>query len=272
MFLTDFHTHSNHSDDAEDTMRAMALAAVERGIRRMCFTDHADECSDPACLSYPPNPFFSQAEEMFAEYGRVRDELKDRIDLLFGAEVSSINHAPETARRYWEDPRLDFIIGSVHNVRGRDDFYFMKYESEAQCAEVTEEYLDEYLEITRLGLCDVLGHIGYPEKYMVRRGFLASVKDYPEKLTAVLRSCVEHGIGIEVNTSGLRCSLGKTIPDEPVLRLYRSLGGELITAGSDAHSVGDAAKGIAEAYELLRACGFRYITTYRKHKPEMTAL
>ncbi|MBR5382135.1 MAG: hypothetical protein IK136_05885, partial [Oscillospiraceae bacterium] len=203
---------------------------------------------------------------------RVRDELSDRIELLFGAEVASINHAPETARRFWEDERLDFIIGSVHNVRGLDDFYFMQYESEAQCAAVTETYLDEYLEIASLGLCDVLGHIGYPEKYMVRRGFKASVKDYPDKLAALLRSCVEHGVGIEVNTSGLRCSLGKTIPDADVLRLYRSLGGELVTVGSDAHCVKDAGAGVAEAYELLRACGFRHITTFKKHRPEFTAI
>jgi len=237
----------------------------------MCFTDHADECCDAACLSFPPNPFLSQ-EGMYEEFERVRDELRGEIELLFGAELASINHAPETAKRFWEDERLDFIIGSVHNVRGRDDFYFMEYESEAQCAAITETYLDEYLEITRIGFCDVLGHIGYPEKYMVRRGFQTSVKDYPDKLRALLLSCVERGIGIEVNTSGLRCSLGKTIPDADVLRLYRSLGGELITAGSDAHCVGDAAEGIAEAYELLRACGFRYITTFRKHKPEMTAI
>ena len=67
MLLTDFHTHSTHSDDAEDTMRDMAMAASERGIRRMCFTDHADECCDPACLSFAPNPILTQ-EGMYGEY------------------------------------------------------------------------------------------------------------------------------------------------------------------------------------------------------------
>ncbi len=271
MFLTDYHVHSTHSDDAENTMLDMAKAAEKRGIKRLCFTDHADECCDPQFLSFPPNLFLPQTD-MYGEYERVREELSGKIDLRFGCELAAINHDPETAKVFWEDERFDFIIGSVHNVRRRDDFYFMKYDSEEMCREITEVYLDEYLEITRLGCCDVLGHLGYPEKYMVRSGFKTSVLDYPEKLRAVLKSAIEKGIGIEVNTSGLRCSLGKTMPGGEVIKLYRELGGEIITTGSDSHREKDAGAGIAEATELLRECGFKYVTTFTKHEPEFTAI
>lgn len=271
MFLADYHMHTTHSSDARDTMRDMALAAAKNGITELCFTDHADECCDPAWLSFPPNPFLSQ-EGMYEEFAALRDELSGEITLRFGAELASINHAPETARVFDTDKRFDFIIGSIHNVRSSDDFYFMNYESEEQCRAITERYLDEYMEIARLGCCDVLGHIGYPQKYMVKKGFKADVFDYPDKLRELFRLIVEAGIGIEVNTSGLRSKLERTIPDVRVLKLYRECGGEIITAGSDSHCVRDAGFGVSEAYELLRECGFKHIATFEKRKIKFTAI
>ena len=58
----------------------------------------------------------------------------------------------------------------------------------------------------------------------------------------------------------------------PILRRYRELGGEYITVGSDAHTTRAAGVGVEAGFALLRDCGFRYVTTYRKHLPEMIKL
>ena len=62
------------------------------------------------------------------------------------------------------------------------------------------------------------------------------------------------------------------LPDESVLRLYRALGGEIITIGSDAHSTRYVGCRSAQTQELLRSCGFRYITTFDKGKPAFRPL
>ena len=47
------------------------------------------------------------------------------------------------------------------------------------------------------------------------------------------------------------------LPDAPLLRLYRELGGEIITLGSDAHDTRYVGCAIRERQELLRQCGFQ---------------
>ena len=57
-----------------------------------------------------------------------------------------------------------------------------------------------------------------------------------------------------------------------MLKLYRSMGGEIITIGSDAHVPEHIGFHFDEAQELLRSCGFRYFTTYTRRKPEFHSL
>ena len=118
---------------------------------------------------------------------------------------------------------------------------------------------------------DVIAHIGYTRRYMMKAGFdvRADMASFGDELDLLLRTAVENGTGIEVNTSGLRNALiGETIPGFDVVRRYRELGGEIITLGSDAHMVSDAGGGLREGLELIRNAGFRYITGFKNRKPE----
>ncbi len=67
---------------------------------------------------------------------------------------------------------------------------------------------------------------------------------------------------LEINTSGLRQSIAKTMPDENIIKRYRELGGEYITIGSDSHNAYDVGEGIEKGMELAKKCGFDKITFY----------
>ena len=54
--------------------------------------------------------------------------------------------------------------------------------------------------------------------------------------------------------------------------LYRELGGEIITVGTDAHIARDAGLYLREGYDLLRELGFRYVTVFQKRRPEFIRL
>ena len=75
-----------------------------------------------------------------------------------------------------------------------------------------------------------------------------------------------------MNTSGLRQKIGRALPDLPLVRRYRELGGELVTLGSDAHCVEDLGKGIEAGMDLLREAGFRHFAVYEQHKPILLPL
>ena len=52
-----------------------------------------------------------------------------------------------------------------------------------------------------------------------------------------------------------------------ILKLYRELGGEIITIGSDSHKAEHLGAYIKEAGHLLKELGFQYFCTYEKQQP-----
>ena len=54
-------------------------------------------------------------------------------------------------------------------------------------------------------------------------------------VTEILREAIADTKGIELNTSSHRYGLEETTPSLDILKLYRELGGEIITTGSDSH-------------------------------------
>ena len=83
------------------------------------------------------------------------------------------------------------------------------------------------------------------------------------RLREIFRSLIDKGLGIEVNTN----RGGTPLPDGKWLRLYRELGGELVTLGTDAHSADFVGCAIRERQALLRECGFARFCTFAGQKP-----
>ena len=49
--------------------------------------------------------------------------------------------------------------------------------------------------------------------------------------------------------------------------MYRELGGEIITLGTDAHTPEFAGCAVRERQELLRRCGFTRFCTFERRQP-----
>jgi histidinol-phosphatase (PHP family) len=57
------------------------------------------------------------------------------------------------------------------------------------------------------------------------------------------------------------------MPSINIIELYKNLGGEIITIGSDAHTKQDVGAGIDQAEDLLKTIGFNHAAIYRERKP-----
>ena len=126
------------------------------------------------------------------------------------------------------------------------------------------DYLSRIERMVRWGKIQVVGHLTLPLRYFNgRRGFRLTFDEYQGELERILRLVVEKGLGIELNTNHGDMPL----PDEKWLRMYRRLGGEIITLGSDAHRTGGVGCAIREGQALLRACGFRHFCTFERGMP-----
>ena len=90
-----------------------------------------------------------------------------------------------------------------------------------------------------------------------------SFDPYEDEIRQILKILIQKGCGMELNTN-----LGDDpVPGAKWLRIYRELGGEIITLGSDTHRPESIGKGIREGQELLRECGFKWFCTFAHQQP-----
>lgn len=65
----------------------------------------------------------------------------------------------------------------------------------------------------------------------------------------------------------IKLGLADSMPSAELLRLYRDMGGEIITIGSDSHAPDHLGAYIRETKEYLAELGFRSFCTYDKMQP-----
>ena len=279
MQLTDCHTHTAISPDSDADIAAMLAAARQAGLAAYAVTDHVE-----LCRWYPQGYYkaLPRNEEDFFDYTarfeqamqqnlRAKETAGDMV-LVSGIELGEPDVDFPLAERIYCDPRLDFVIASLHELQGKLDFYFLDYAKEDIYA-LLERYFAVLLNIAEHDCYDVLGHITYPLRYIEGdAGIPIDMTKYRDSIAAIFRAVIERGKGIELNTSGFRQTYGKPFPEESLLRLYKDLGGTLLTLGSDAHRPEDVAGGIAEGAALAKSVGFDRICYYLRHKPQFISL
>jgi histidinol-phosphatase (PHP family) len=249
MFLADYHTHSAFSFDAEkDGFPELIASARKAGLDELCITDHCDISS--------PKPFPAEERQALFEKAQSNGGVKALLGIELGDPLYNLNRAEAEAGAC----PYDFILGSLHMLRGEKDFYFIEYGSLEHCHRLLAQYFEELREMAEWGGFDVLGHIDYPLRLMRKAGYhVGLLPGYEEEVRDLFTLCAAKGLGIEVNF--------KTEPlMDGLLPLFKQMGGEIVTLGSDAHSAAGVGKGIADGIGMCRAAGFGYIAAYEKRK------
>ena len=282
--LCDLHTHSCCSPDADSTatIEKMALCAGKLGIDHLTVTDHCDcnfwyredeteypEYQKPDSMMFGARIYATESISRIAE-------LKQRFPgLLCGIELGQPLQQPEAAGCILAREELDMVIGSLHMNSGKPDFYMMQYKKmdSSEIYSLLDSYFSELLEMCRQCSFDVLAHLTYPMRYIEGEcGISVDMKRYDDIIREIFCTLRDNGKALEINTSGLRQPYGLTFPHIGYIKLFRSLGGELITLGSDAHRLEDIGKGIEEGAALAREAGFRYAAVFKQRKPGLYKL
>ena len=132
-----------------------------------------------------------------------------------------------------------------------------------------------YDSVCNISNFDVYGHLDYIVRYVPgnhTRGQIGIMLPY-DLIREILKTLIEKGKGIEINTAGSwKSNVGDYNPNTSVLKMYKDLGGEIITVGADSHKAGDVGRLVKEANELLIETGFKYSTVFRNRKPEFITL
>ncbi|MCL1806759.1 MAG: PHP domain-containing protein [Oscillospiraceae bacterium] len=253
MFLADYHTHSEYSPDGFDSFQEMLAAAQKRGLREFCVTDHCDIGNS----SYQPLP----AEERFLAYRKAQAENQTGVKFLLGIELGEGIRDKGCAEAAVAAYPYDYIIGSYHALKAEKDFYLLRYPSEEVCHGLLTRYFAELCEMAEWGCFDVLGHIDYPLRYMLRYNGhrIELLPRYEAELRKLFTLLASKGLGIELNMTF-------TEPPVKILSLFLECGGKIVTIGSDAHRSSDLGKYIAEGTDMCRRAGFTHVAAFEQRR------
>lgn len=93
------------------------------------------------------------------------------------------------------------------------------------------------------------------------------VKSFLDIIEEIFKLIIPNGQGIEINTSGFYYGLGRVLPSVDILKLYKEMGGEILTIGSDAHKPERLGEYYDHAVDVLKTIGFHYVATFENQKP-----
>jgi histidinol-phosphatase (PHP family) len=89
---------------------------------------------------------------------------------------------------------------------------------------------------------------------------------YEEKIRSALKTCIERGLALDVNVSGLRKPARIIMPDPLILQWYAEMGGQRVTLGSDAHRVTEVGLHLEKAIQTIRAAGIAQIVQFERRQ------
>lgn len=258
----DYHMHSNFSPDSKSSMEKMIETSIDLGLKEICFTDHMDYD-----VKQGPD-FVVNFDEYLDKLESVQEKYKNKISIKKGIELGLQPHVIEQCSndmKKYKD-RFDFALCSMHAIE-RNDMYFPDYFQDKTQYEAYETYYIKLLEIVKnFDYYSVLGHLDLVKRY---GGYDVLLDDnlFLCIIEEILKTVIDKGKGIEVNTSCFRYNLPDLTPSREILNLYKNLGGEIITMGSDSHCPSQIAMEFNKVQSILKDIGFNYICGFDKMKP-----
>jgi DNA polymerase (family 10) len=198
---TELHAHSTWSDGTL-SIKAMAEAARQRGLRLLAITDHSESLGVAGGLSA------ERLRQQRVEIDRVQHELGDSIRLLQGSEVEiradgSLDFPDEVLAK------LDIVIASLHS----------------SLRQPRQQVTQRLLNAIRNPHVDVIGH---PTGRLLPNREGADLD-----MDQVLEAAAERGVALEINAYPDRLDL-----DDVHARRAIELGVKL-SINTDAHSASD---------------------------------
>jgi len=257
----DYHIHTRFSCDSETKMTEACEAAIARGLGEIAFAEHADFEPLDVCRGYlQPAAYLDEIERCRRRYG-------DTLTIRAGVEIGEAHVYRDEAAALLEAHEFDFVLGSLHWVDGRLHCVG-RYFAGRTLDEGLHAYFEELARLAAEADYDVLAHFDTIRR-AAYRAFGLKVLDYipyEETIRRTLRTLVERGKGLEVNTVTYRRGMGDPSPPLQVLRWYRELGGEILTFGSDAHTPDAIGSSFDVALEMAQTAGFTRLATFEKRR------
>lgn len=233
MELFDLHVHSVFSD-GKDEPRDIVLAAIEKGVKTLGFSDHSyTEFDERYCIQRD-----KQAEYM-KTVNDLKNEFSGKIKILCGTEQDFYSTAP--TRGY------DYVIGSVHYILKGGEYIPVDEAADIlkQAAKdyfsgdimsLCEAYFEEVGEVYEKTKCDIVGHFDLITKFNEQEKLFDEtdpryINACKKAVDRIIKNCKV----FEINTGAISRGYRTTpYPSDEIRDYIRQKGGKFILS-SDSH-------------------------------------
>lgn len=246
MIRSDFHLHTFFSD-GKNTPEEMVLAAIEKGMTAIGFSDHSYTAFDES---------YCMPLEGVGEYRRTIAELKEKykgkIKIFCGIEQDF--YSDESPDGY------DYVIGSVHYIMVGEDFIpidespeiLVKAAEKHFCGDIyciVEEYFKTVSQVVERTRADIIGHFDLITKFnRDARLFDERSARYRRAAEAAVVTLLKNGRPFEINTGGMsRGYMSRPYPSQEWVEMIKEKGGKFVLS-SDSHSKDNLCYGF-ESYQ-----------------------
>lgn len=241
--IIDTHIHTDFSTDSKMTIEEAMTSAKTKKLG-LTLTEHYD-------LDYSEEGFRCDIPEYFKAYEKYRSP-----ELLLGIEIGLAPSTLAENEKVAKENPFDYVLGSIHGVNGRDIFqqyiyddipeilfYQQYYEYMLKCVQVYDQF-------------DSLAHIDYIHRYVQFEDKEIRLNPYKDIIAEVITTLINKGKAIEINTRRLvnPASLQALLE---VYKLYKDLGGQYVTIGSDSHTADAIGVNFKEAFYITQTLNLK---------------
>ena len=261
------HTHTVYCD-GKSTVEEMVKAAINAGLKTIGFSGHF-------ILDIEPPQDWSMDEGRVAAYRadiiKVREQYKDKINILLGCEKDYFS--PEPKDEY------DYSIGSVHYVYKNGIYVAMDLEPEellgyidtlygGDAIAMAKEYYSLVADVYNRTRSEIIAHFDLLTKFNEKYSFLdTDSKSYRSAALEAADALLENKeLVYEINTGAMSRGWRTTpYPADFILKYLVEKKGRIILTG-DSHAAESITYGYKDAVEYARSCGVKELWTVKSGK------
>ena len=255
--FSDYHLHpQGHrlQPYTQELLQPWADHARQIGLRDFALTDHD---------RYHEGVDFDAIERFRA----ANPDLKIRAGIELDNDPVHSAAGRAWVERNWD--QLDFVLGSVHFLRGDWAFDHAGEEDEFARRDIDEVYADYYERIRAIvetGLVDCMAHLDLVKIFGFR-----PTKNLDELLDGILSEIREVDLAMELSTAGWRKPVGELYPSDEIIRRAMEKGIPFTTA-SDGHSHVQQGENFDRLAAKMAELGIREVAVYERHHRRMVGL
>ena len=272
--LIDYHLHNRFSPDSEEETENICKQALSLGINEICITNHVEWFhKGGGCENFSIKEAVPRFIKVKEDIDNAQKKFSD-LSIKFGVELQYMEGLMDEMKEFVHQMDFDFRIGSVHIVDGITISSGSNQAlSEPLYSKNTEEYsygryFDLLHEMVEWGEFEIIGHFDIFKRSSSNFYDRFNPQKYKEKIIPILELAGKKGIGLELNTSGLRGPYGEIFPHPDILRWALKSGVEHFTISSDAHRAEEVGTNLDKAILLAKEVGITQFSTYNKKQSD----